>query len=281
MGHAPEIARETQYAAELLPLDLADFASVQACAAALAGAPVDVLVCNAGATQPAYRTTTDGWEHALQVNHLAPALLTLLLLPGLLQAAQAHGCDARAVYVTSELHHHAHLAPAVCAALGVLRALNERGNFPASAARGGWYYETKMFNIMFTRSLTAHLAPSTPLVATSVNPGLCRTRIRRDLPGALRAATGVLGALLGRSAEQGARLVLHAAVGPDGKDGAHVRFLSGQYVSGGAVSEPSDFVVGREGWEVAERVWRETVDILAEVAPEVRGIAEAYFVEEE
>lgn len=56
------IATETGYAAELQLVDQADFASVNAFAARLQGAPVDILVANAGVSQPEFIPTKDGWE---------------------------------------------------------------------------------------------------------------------------------------------------------------------------------------------------------------------------
>ena len=60
---------------------------------------------------------------------------------------------------------------------------------------------------------------------------------------------------IGRPAEHGARQILYAALGPDGKDGEHVEYLKGAYVACSEVSEPGDFVIGREGWEAQERIW--------------------------
>lgn len=61
---------------------------------------------------------------------------------------------------------------------------------------------------------------------------------------------------MARSTEQGARQLVWAALGPDGKDGPHVRSaMSGGYVSLAEVREPSDFALSKEGYEVQERVW--------------------------
>ncbi|XP_024361346.1 dehydrogenase/reductase SDR family member FEY isoform X2 [Physcomitrium patens] len=46
----------------------------------------------------------DGYEHHMQVNHLAPALLSLLMLPSLLR-----GSPSRVVMVNSVVHHIGHL----------------------------------------------------------------------------------------------------------------------------------------------------------------------------
>lgn len=66
--------------AEVLPLDLADLASVRAAAHALGDAPIECLVNNA-AIAGARGTTRDGFEIAFGTNHLGPCLFTRLLLP--------------------------------------------------------------------------------------------------------------------------------------------------------------------------------------------------------
>jgi retinol dehydrogenase 12 len=65
----------------------------------------------------------------------------------------------------------------------------------------------------------------------------------------------ILDITVGRTAEEGARQLLWAALGPDGKDGEHVKHLRGAYVSTFEVREPSDFVVSKEGYETQERIW--------------------------
>lgn len=62
--------------------------------------------------------------------------------------------------------------------------------------------------------------------------------------------------VMGRTAEQGARQLVWAALGPDGKDGPHVKHtMSGAYVSFAEVREPSDFTISREGYEAQEKIW--------------------------
>lgn len=47
-------------------------------------------------------------------------------------------------------------------------------------------------------------------------------------------------AVMGRSAEEGSRMLIFGAVGPDGKDGGHARQLRGGYLATMEVREPSD-----------------------------------------
>lgn len=66
---------------------------------------------------------------------------------------------------------------------------------------------------------------------------------------------GMMDIALGRTAEQGARQLIWASLGPDGKDGEHTSFLHGAYVATLEVREPSDFVISKEGYDVQERLW--------------------------
>ncbi|MBP6682971.1 MAG: SDR family NAD(P)-dependent oxidoreductase, partial [Halioglobus sp.] len=71
----------------MIIMNMADLASVRRAAAELieAGGPLHVLLNNAGVVNLSRRETVDGFEVIFAVNHLAPFLLTGLLLPALLQ----------------------------------------------------------------------------------------------------------------------------------------------------------------------------------------------------
>jgi NAD(P)-dependent dehydrogenase (short-subunit alcohol dehydrogenase family) len=64
-------------------------------------APLHVLINNAGifSIGEPQRFSKDGYEEHMQVNHLAPALLAVLLLPSLLR-----GSPSRIVNVNSVMH---------------------------------------------------------------------------------------------------------------------------------------------------------------------------------
>ncbi|EKM54522.1 uncharacterized protein PHACADRAFT_258430 [Phanerochaete carnosa HHB-10118-sp] len=270
------IAQKSGYAAELQLVDFADFASVTAFAARLKDAPVDILVANAGVGLSNFSLTKDGFEQALQVNHLSSALLSFLLLPNLVKAAQEHKSNSRLALVTSEMHFTTRVDDELKSApKGILRTLSDP-EYVTPERFSARYPETKMFNVMFARALAEHLPAAVPVVPDSVNPGFCYTELRRNLWLSRRLMMAVMDFTLGRSAEQGARQLVHAALGPDGKDGEHIQFMRGAYVSCNAVHEPSDFVISKEGHEVQERIWRETIDILAEASPDIRRIVKEY-----
>ncbi len=80
---------------QLVPLEATDPASVAACAASLAGQPIDILLNNAGiygsvvgdAEQKLGQIDLDNWLDILKTNVIAPFAVTRALLPNLRQGA--------------------------------------------------------------------------------------------------------------------------------------------------------------------------------------------------
>src|SRR5271163_2307833 len=100
---------------------------------------LDLLVNNAGLMSPKYRLSADGFELTFAVNHLAPFLLTNLLLDRLKASA-----PARIVTVASEAHRGHRLN---------LNQLAQPHDWGALRAYG----RSKLCNILFTRELAARL----------------------------------------------------------------------------------------------------------------------------
>src|SRR5579859_7399205 len=102
---AAQIAAESGSQPRAEVADLASQEQVRGLAARLAGLDrIDVLINNAGLVLGERRITPDGLEYVFAVNHLAPFLLTNLLLPKLTSSA-----PARVVTVTSDAHSAARL----------------------------------------------------------------------------------------------------------------------------------------------------------------------------
>ena len=100
---------------------------------------LDVLVNNAGAMHTTRQVTEDGIELTWAVNHLAPFLLTTLLLDRLKASA-----PARVITTASEAHQGAHIP---------FDDLNAERSY-----RGfGRYGQTKLANILFTSELARRL----------------------------------------------------------------------------------------------------------------------------
>ena len=189
---------------------LADFASL----AAIRGLSqqvkahygrLDVLVNNAGATFFRRELSEDGYEMTFAVNHLAPFLLTNLLLDTLDASA-----PARIVNVASDAH---------AAATMDLEDLQYEQGYGIMKA----YSRSKLANIMFTYELARRLQGS-QITVNAVHPGFVSTgmgtnNVPRWLGRIFQSITG----LFARDAAQGAETVIYLA------DAADVEGISGLY----------------------------------------------------
>src|SRR5947208_1975598 len=119
---------------------------------------LDVLVNNAGLLSPQYRLSADGFELTFAVNHLAPFLLTNLLLERLKASA-----PARIVTVASEAHRRNRID------VGDLTR-------PRASTMMRAYGRSKLCNILFTRELASRLDPD-EVAASCLHPGMVATGI--------------------------------------------------------------------------------------------------------
>ncbi|MFI7496295.1 SDR family NAD(P)-dependent oxidoreductase [Kocuria sp. M4R2S49] len=160
---------------------------------------IDVLVNNAGGIFDRRELTPDGHEKTWQVNHLAPFLLTHLLLDGLV----AHGA---AVVSTSS----------VAARIGRLSPETLVDDRPWSPQRA--YADTKLANILFTRGLDRRYGRH-GLTAAAFHPGGVATNFASGTSTALRFLYRTrLGRRLMITPEQGAETLVWLADGVAGRD---------------------------------------------------------------
>ena len=134
---------------------------------------IHVLVNNAGINAGRRQVSADGFELTFAVNHLAPFLLTSLLVPAL-----AAGAPSRIVNVTSVFAH--------VAGIDVDDIMFEHRRYGSTRA----YNQSKLSTAMFTMELAQRLAGS-GIAANCVSPGLVATDLMREhwwfRPGWLRA----------------------------------------------------------------------------------------------
>jgi NAD(P)-dependent dehydrogenase (short-subunit alcohol dehydrogenase family) len=230
--------RSDNDAVDVMPLDLARFASVRAFAKRWSDEhdQLDVLVNNAGLILNSRRETDDGNEMTFQVNHLGPFLLTQLLRDQLVA-----GDDARVVNVASDAHSSAR------------RGLDFDDLQSRRHYRGFRVYgKTKLANILFTREL-ARRWDDTGVTANAVHPGFVASSFGRD------GDTGRFGALLfpllkpfALSPEQGARTQVYVASAPE------LAGVTGGYWVKSAPATPStaaqDDAAAARLWEVSEEL---------------------------
>ncbi|KAG6818613.1 hypothetical protein H0H93_003443 [Arthromyces matolae] len=241
-----KIETETGYKnAELWLVDLSDFSSVLAFVDKFEkeAGRLDILVANAAISPRTQTLTKDGWEIALQVNCLSLYLIALRLLPQLVKTSIDHSTHPRLVFVTSESHSMSKLSTTVDDGAKIYRTLN---NFEKQR-----YNDSKLLGILFYQALNEKLGPDSRIITNGANPGFCLSEIRRDLSGFERCFFLVLDKTIARTAEEGSRQIVYAAVGGAGEED---RFR-GSYISLARVAEASDFAIGPEGHVLQEKLW--------------------------
>ena len=180
---------------------------------------LDVLINNAGIFMNKRRLSTDGYEMTFAVNHLAPFLLTNLLLD-LLHNAE----PARIITVSSSGHKLVYLNP-----------LNLQGK----SFYWGWvaYCRSKLLNMLFTLELS-ELLKGTSVVTNAVHPGVVKTRLLKS--------AGVSSSL---SVAEGAQPIVRLASAPEFGN------VSGKYFSRMKQSSPNQIAtrgsLRRKIWELS------------------------------
>jgi len=160
------------------------------------GGKLDVLVNNAGLYMQKRVITEDGVETTFAVNHLAPMLLTYLLLAYLEKTG-----DSRVITVSSNSHYNTWFNPKI----------ESRPNFYF----GFWAYKvSKLGNVLFSRQFN-HMRRAKNPQAFAVDPGLVNTDIGLKGTGGLVQAVWRGRQAKGETAEVPSRTILHVAYTPD------------------------------------------------------------------
>ncbi|MGH3332930.1 MAG: SDR family NAD(P)-dependent oxidoreductase, partial [Nocardioidaceae bacterium] len=172
---------------------------------ALAAYPrLDVLVNNVGGYWAHRHTTADGLEHTFALNHLAPYLLTNLLLERLEASA-----PSRVVTVSSGAQ-----------AMGRIDFDDLQGERRYNGQRA--YNQSKLANVLFTYEL-ARRTEGTGVTANVLHPGVVDTAFGQEDSGRwMRLMLPVVRPFM-KSPERGAATSVHLASSPD------VAEVSGRY----------------------------------------------------
>jgi len=226
-------ARSAAPPAAIALADFAALAEVRRLAADLGAAydRIDVLVNNAGLFSPKPRVSADGFELTFAVNHLAPFLLTNLLIERLRAAA-----PARIVNLASEAHRAQRIDPGTLA-------------HPRDGSALRAYGRSKLCNILFTRELAERLAGSGITVAC-LHPGVVATAIGQQ-GGIFELGWRLMKPFM-LSPARGAETALFLATVPDPAP------FHGGYLIRKALAQPDragrDGALGRRLWEESARL---------------------------
>lgn len=194
---------------EILPLDLADLASVAAAAGEVRRRwpRLDLLINNAGVMALPRQLSAEGYERQFATNHLGHFALSLALLPLLRDTP-----GSRVVTVTSGAQHFGRIA------FDDLQGERRYDRWRA-------YAQSKLANTLFALELQERLrAMGSSSLSLAAHPGIARTQLQ---PSSVAASGERLEALayrlmdpLFQSAAAGALPQLCAATAPDLAGGA-------------------------------------------------------------
>ena len=205
---------------------------------------LDVLVNNAGVLLPNRTETEDGFETMFQINYLSPFLLTNLVLE-LLQKSE----QGRIINLTSSVYSMGKFDPYNLQSEGGGVGVAEK-HFSVL----GTYAATKLFVLMFTEELARRLK-ATSVTANAVHPGIVRTRMMLQAPGAFRLLS-YLSLPFSVSPFQGAQTSVYLASSPE------VNGISGKYFTKSRIAAVKNKVDTAENRAL---LWDLTVDALGGV----------------
>ncbi|KAH8896844.1 NAD(P)-binding protein [Thozetella sp. PMI_491] len=259
-----DIARTTGCSPDIFTiqtLDLASFASVRAfCERIIAQvSALHILQLTGGVMAPAYVRTGDGYESTVEVNVLSPALIALLLIPKM--RATGPPPDGTLPHI-SFLNSVAHLevkASDVPPGQSLIQRLNDESHFHMV----NHYFPSKLAAWFAIRGIAERCKnPDTgapDIVVNGTCSGVCKTNMitdpQRGFLFAVRAMLYLQYALVGRTAEQGARTLVGATgLGPE----SHGKFwINDQYMG------PSELESSARGDELYQETWDEILSILS------------------
>jgi retinol dehydrogenase 14 len=157
---------------------------------------IDVLVNNVGGYWNTRHVTADELERTFALNHLAPFLLTNLLLDRL-----QHSAPARVVTVASNAHGQ-----------GRIDFDDLQGERSYSGARA--YNQSKLANVLFTYELARRLR-GTGVTVNALHPGVVRTSFGAEDPGSVQRRLVPFLRPFMKSPAEGAVTSIRVASAPD------------------------------------------------------------------
>lgn len=195
---------------------------------------LDVLVNNVGGFWAHRHMTAEGLEHTFALNHLAPFLLTNLLVERLMASE-----PARVVTVSSGAH-----------AMGKLDFEDLMGERDYSGQQA--YNQSKLANVMFTYELARRLE-GTGVTATVLHPGMTNTAFSAEDPARKMAPIVFVARPFMRSPEKGADTAVYLASSPEVED------VTGQYFVGRKAKESEE---SSYDTAINARLWRVSADLV-------------------
>jgi len=195
---------------------------------------IDVLVNNVGGYWNTRHVTPDGLERTFALNHLAPFLLTDLLLDRL-----RHSAPARVVTVASNAQ-----------AMGRIDFDDLQGERSYSGARA--YNQSKLANVLFTYELARRLA-GTGVTANALHPGVVSTSFGAEDPGRVQRLFVPFMRPFMKTPAEGAATSIHVASAPE------LEQVTGCYFANSSAKRSSERSYDEA---TAARLWQVSTDLV-------------------
>jgi NAD(P)-dependent dehydrogenase (short-subunit alcohol dehydrogenase family) len=227
---AAEIRAAVGGKVEVFVADLSSQSQIRALAAQVLDRlpSIDVLVNNVGGFWATRHVTADGLERTFALNHLAPFLLTDLLLDRLHE-----GVAGRVVTVSSNAH-----------SLGRIDFDDLQGERTYSGARA--YNQSKLANVLFTYELARRLGRSS-VTANALHPGVVRTSFGAEDPAGVQRFLVPFMRPFMKSPARGAATSVYVASAPE------LQQVSGRFFADGKEKRSAELSYDTA---VAARLWR-------------------------
>lgn len=221
---------------------------------------LDVFLANA-ATDVTHWEMFEGTESTITVNAISTFLVAILAIPKLRETSAAQTQPSHLVVIGTVGHIFAKDRYLTQPRPGtIFNTLNDE----SSADMGDRYHLSKLVVLSCVQQLAKKLEHGSDnhhasIIVNCVNPGWCKTELFRTNDGGVGGRFGL--ALIGRTAEEGSRTLVHGAMADADSHG--------KYLSECRIKPESSFDRSDAGAAVGERVWSELVHILDSIAPGV------------
>jgi retinol dehydrogenase 12 len=197
---------------------------------------VDVIVNNAGAFFQDRQLSADGIEMTFALNHMAPFVLSNLLLNQVRASA-----PARIINVSSAAHHGARI---------------DFDDIQLSKRYSGWkaYAQSKLANVLFSYELADRLQDA-DISVNALHPGFVNTGFAKGPQSLFTTIFGMMQNYFAISPDQGAQTTLYLATNQDTQSVTGRYFVNSKPVPSSRASY--DYTARRRLWDLSTKLMNE------------------------
>ncbi|PVH99866.1 retinol dehydrogenase 12 [Periconia macrospinosa] len=239
-------------------LDMSDYKSIQSFAkrAETELERVDIFIANAGVLRAEYNEV-NGHEEGIAVNIIGTTLLMANMMPKMRETAARFNTRPTFTITGSVSYEYATFPQRSAPDGAILAVLSDRRTCEKYWSQQ--YSICKLAQLFIVRSVAERYSESElPVTINIVNPGLCRSELRREIQS---WGSWLLELIFARSTQVGSRTLVHA-----GASGVETH---GKYLSDCMIEEPKAMVTDAAGQENQARLSYEVFKAIEDIQPGV------------